>query len=194
MAPPFLAAMGHFEEAVRQVIGLKRYLWNPDKLLYSHIWDDGKQAFEREAFWGVGNGWASAGLVRVIPFLPTLMRAEREQFSTDLRNVIDGCLAHQRPDSLFHNVVDEPGTFVEANLAQMLSYSIFRGIQAAILPNEYLPVAERMRNAAHQHVDEFGLVWNVCGAPNFDRPGVATEGQAFFLLMEAAYRDLTTRT
>jgi hypothetical protein len=51
-----------------------------------------------------------------------------------------------------------------------------------------------MRAAAHQHVDEFGLVWDVCGAPNFDRPGVATEGQAFFLLMEAAYRDLTTRT
>jgi len=30
----------------------------------------------------------------------------------------------------------------------------------------------------------------VCGAPNFDRSGTATEGQAFFLLMEAARRDL----
>ncbi len=29
----------------------------------------------------------------------------------------------------------------------------------------------------------------VCGAPYFNRPGTATEGQAFFILMESAYRD-----
>jgi hypothetical protein len=29
-----------------------------------------------------------------------------------------------------------------------------------------------------------------CGSPNFDSPGTATEGQAFFLLMETAAADL----
>jgi hypothetical protein len=47
-----------------------------------------------------------------------------------------------------------------------------------------------MRNAAHKKVDPFGIVQGVCGAPNFDHPGTATEGQACFLLMEAAYNDL----
>jgi hypothetical protein len=47
-----------------------------------------------------------------------------------------------------------------------------------------------MRGVAHGKVDAYGLVQDVCGAPRFDHPGVATEGQAFFLLMEAAYRDL----
>ena len=47
-----------------------------------------------------------------------------------------------------------------------------------------------MRKAAYKKVDSFGLVQGVCGAPNFNRPGTATEGQAFFLLMEAAYNDL----
>ena len=46
-----------------------------------------------------------------------------------------------------------------------------------------------MREAAHGKVDEYGIVQGVCGAPNFDRSGSAPEGQAFFLLMEAAYRD-----
>lgn len=50
--------------------------------------------------------------------------------------------------------------------------------------------ADRMRKAAHGKVDEFGLVQGVCGSPTFDRPGTATEGQAFFLLMEAAYSTL----
>ena len=35
----------------------------------------------------------------------------------------------------------------------------------------------------------YGLVQGVCGAPHFDHPGTAAEGQSFFLLMEAAYRD-----
>jgi hypothetical protein len=37
-------------------------------------------------------------------------------------------------------------------------------------------------------VDTYGLVQGVCGAPTFDKPGVAPEGQAFFLMMEAAYQ------
>ena len=50
-----------------------------------------------------------------------------------------------------------------------------------------------MRMAVHTKVDKFGLVQGVCGAPNFDRPGTATEGQAFFLLMEAAYREMNQK-
>ncbi len=190
MAPPFLAAMGHFREAVAQVDGLKRALWHPAQRLFSHIWDEGRKTFEREAFWGVGNGWAAAGLVRVIQALPGTMDAERARLTGDLRAVMDGCLAHQRPDGLFHDVVDDPTTFVEVNLAQMLAYSIFRGVRAGLLPRAYLSSAEKMRAAAHERVDEFGFVHDVCGAPNFDRPGIATEGQAFFLLMEAAHREM----
>ena len=72
----------------------------------------------------------------------------------------------------------------------MLAYSIFRGVQRGWLDESYLSHANRMRDAAHEKVDEFGLVQGVCGAPNFDRSGTATEGQAFFLLMEAAYTDM----
>ena len=42
----------------------------------------------------------------------------------------------------------------------------------------------------HLEVDAYGLVQGVCGAPGFDHAGTAPEGQAFFLLMEAAARDL----
>jgi len=48
--------------------------------------------------------------------------------------------------------------------------------------------ADRMRRAAHEKVDNYGLVQDVCGVPTFELPGTATEGQAFFLLMEAAAR------
>lgn len=187
MAPPFLAAAGYPVEAVQQLKGLKRYLWHPEKQLFSHIWHDGNKTFTREDFWGVGNGWAAAGMMRVIAALPPSMNEERQWLVESLRQVIDGCLTYRREDGLFHNVVDQPQTFVETNLAQMLTYSIYRGLQFGILDASYQSHADVMRAAAHQQVDTYGFVQSVCGAPNFDRPGIATEGQAFFLLMEAAY-------
>lgn len=35
-------------------------------------------------------------------------------------------------------------------------------------------------------MEPYGFVHDVCGAPDFAHPGTAPEGQAFFLLMEAA--------
>jgi unsaturated rhamnogalacturonyl hydrolase len=54
----------------------------------------------------------------------------------------------------------------------------------------YLDKAEIMHKAAHAQVDHLGYVQNVCGLPNFDRLYVAPEGQAFYLLMVTAAKDL----
>jgi unsaturated rhamnogalacturonyl hydrolase len=191
MAPPFLAVAGYPQEAVKQVVGYRKILWDPAKKLFYHIWDEDKQQFERKLLWGVGNGWAAAGMSRVIKALPDSMQEEKTLIAGFVQEVLDGCLTFQRKDGLFHDILDDPATFVETNAAQMLSYSIYRGIQGGWLEPTYLQYADRMRTAVYQKVDVYGLVQGVCGAPNFNRPGTATEGQAFFLLMEAAFRDLT---
>ncbi|MFH1086768.1 MAG: glycoside hydrolase family 88 protein, partial [Chloroflexota bacterium] len=189
MAPPFLAVAGHPAEAVRQVVGFRQVLWDEGAQLFHHQWDEDLQDYSRAAFWGVGNGWAAAGMARVIAALPATMSAERAQLIGYVRAVLDGCLAHQRPDGLFHDVVDDASTFVETNLAQMLAYTIYRGVAAGWLASDYVREADAMRAAAWRLVDAAGLVRGVCGAPHFDHPGVAPEGQAFFLLMEAAAAD-----
>ena len=186
--PPFLAATGHYDDAVLQVDNLWKRLWNPEKKLLSHIWDDGRQQFKHQAFWGVGNGWAAAGITRVIAALPPARQAERDRMIALLKELLDGCLAHQRPDGLFHDMLDHPESFVETNLAQMLAFSIHTGVAGRWLPASYLAAAGRMRAAARAKVDAYGFVQGVCGAPRFDRAGVAAEGQAFFLMMEVAAR------
>lgn len=190
MAPPFLAVAGQPDEALRQIEGIRRLLWNPQARLYAHIWDEELHDFARNAFWGVGNGWAAAGITRVIHALPQSMADARARLVTYVRESLDGCLAHLRADGLFHNIVDDPNSFVETNLSQMLAYTIYRGVLAGWLPGDYLAAADRMRAAAHAQVDEFGMVHGVCGSPDFDHAGTAAEGQAFFLLMEASYHDL----
>lgn len=190
MAPPFLAVAGQPDVAVRQLVGYRERLYDAGARLYNHIWDEDLQAYARGLFWGVGNGWAAAGMARVIRALPASMAAEREQLVGFVRELLDGCLAHQRDDGLFHDILDDPETFVETNAAQMLAYTIYRGVAGGWLDEGYLVHADRMRAAAHGKVDAYGLVQGVCGAPHFNRSGTATEGQAFFLLMEAAARDL----
>lgn len=185
-APPFLAAMGFYDEALAQIDGYWKRLWNPAKKLLSHIWDDGKQQFKDKDFWGGGNGWAAAGLARVIRRLPRERRQDRERLAAMAKDIVDGCLARQRSDGLFHNVVDQPATFVEANLAQMLAFAVYEGTSGGWLPEGYLARADRMRDAARTKMDAFGYVQGVCGAPGFDRPGTSTEGQAFCIMMEAA--------
>lgn len=190
MAPPFLAVAGHYNEAIKQIEGIRSALWDSSKKLYSHIWDDEKKVFKNKDFWGVGNGWAASGITRVIRSLPPEMRAEKYKLITCVKDNIDGCLKHIREDGLFHNVLDDKDTFIETNLSQMLAYSIFSGVKDKWLEANYLEYAYKMRNAAYNKVDKYGYVRGVCGAPHFNKPGRAVEGQAFFLLMEAAYRKL----
>lgn len=190
MSPPFLAAYGWPGEALRQLQGYRKLLFDEARRLYSHIWDDGRMHFIRRDFWGGGNGWAAAGITRVIAALPDSMHLERNFLVEHLRDLLDACLAFRRADGFFHDVVDDPDSFVEVNLSQMLSYAIYRGVRRGYLDNSYLEQADFMREAVYKRVDEYGLVQGVCGAPLFNRPGTSTQGQAFFLLMEAAHRDM----
>ncbi|MDR3725405.1 MAG: glycoside hydrolase family 88 protein [Terracidiphilus sp.] len=185
-APPFLAAAGFYDEALAQIEGFKKRLWNPQKQLLAHIWDDGKRQFKDGDFWGSGNGWAAAGLARVIRSLPAERRTDRERLAAFAREIVDGCLRCQRADGLFHNVVDQPGTFVETNLAQMLGYAVYEGVAGGWLPKNYRAHADKMRAAARAKMDAYGYVQGACSAPNFDCPGTSTEAQAFCILMETA--------
>ena len=186
MLPPFLARAGHFDESVRQLDGYWQVLFNPENSLLSHQWSDETQSFPRKAAWAVGNGWAMAGMARVIDLLPQTHAEARNRMIQRVKTLLDAALPYQMPDGSFHDVLDDPSTFREVNFSQMLAYTVYRGVADGWLDAFYLPAADLARSAALSEVDAFGLVRNVCGMPFFDRPGVAPEGQAFHILMEAA--------
>ena len=160
--------------------------------LLAHQWSDAENRFIRRAAWAVGNGWAMAGMARVIDMLPE-NHPGRQRLIRRVRSLIDAALPFQMADGAFHDVLDDPSTFREVNFAQMLAYTIYRGVKGGWLDAALLAPAENARTAALAEVDAYGLVRNVCGAPRFDSPGVAPEGQAFHILMEAARAKLTQR-
>lgn len=186
MAPPFLAVMGEFDEAIKQIEGFKTALWNNNEKLFSHRWQNEKQEFINEKFWGVGNGWALAGIARVINLLPENYNNEKIKLIQGLELHLNKCLEYKRTDGLFHDILNDNNSFVETNMSQMVAYTIYTGVKSGWLKSLYIKQAEHMREAAISKIDEYGYVQGVCGAPWFNSPGVAAEGQAFFILMEAA--------
>ena len=186
MLPPFLAAAGCYEEALRQLDGYWRILLDESKNLLSHRWDDATKTYPRRDVWGVGNGWAAAGMIRVRALLPEGYEAQKQLLEQRIRILLDAAFRYQRQDGAFHDVLDDPSTFREINCGQMFAYTVYRGVAEGWLEESYLPYAEKSRAAALASVDAYGLVQDVCGLPFFDKPGVAAEGQAFFMLMETA--------
>jgi rhamnogalacturonyl hydrolase YesR len=190
MAPPFLALMGDFDESVKQIEGFRKYLMDKEKMAYYHIWDEEKNEFARKKLWGGGNGWTAAGIAKIINLLPDSRKDLKDKMTGFGKEVIDGCMKYMRPDGLYHDVIDDPGTFIETNLGQMLSFSIYTGIKAGWLNNSYRQKADFMRQAARSKVDEYGIVQGACGSPSFDKSGTSTEAQSFFLMMESAFNSL----
>jgi rhamnogalacturonyl hydrolase YesR len=188
MLHPSLAAAGYYREALYSFHAYWDALFDAEKKLISHRWDDAKKIFVRKAPWGVGNGWTVTGLARMYDLLPEEYAAEKKDIAAKAKMLIDSLLSYLRPDCLLHDVIDDPSTFVETNGPQMLAYAIYRGLISKWLDVSYLTYAEKIRDAVTSKIDNLGIVRGVCGAPSFDHYGVAPEGQAFCIMLDGAVK------
>lgn len=188
MAPPFLAVMGEAEEAVAQIEGYMDYLRDAETGLLYHIYDAGTDRFVRKVRWATGNGWALLGIARVAEAaFEKGMKKQAEKLVQSGREILDGMLRYQLPDGRFHDILDEPDSFVEGTAAMMMATYIYRGMAGGWLPAEYTEYAERVRVTMEDYVDELGLIREVCGCPHFLEVGTSAESMAAYLMMHGWY-------
>jgi rhamnogalacturonyl hydrolase YesR len=188
MAPPFLAVMGEVEEAVAQIEGYMDYLKDVETGLLYHIYDAGTDRFVRKVRWATGNGWALLGIARVAETaFEKGMKKQAEKLVVSGREILDGMLRYQLPDGRFHDILDEPDSFVEGTGAMMMATYIYRGMVGGWLPAEYTEYAERVRVTMEDYVDEIGLIREVCGCPHFLEVGTSAESMAAYLMMHGWY-------
>lgn len=190
MVAPFLAQMGDYDEAMHQIEGIRALLWNKEQKLFHHIRTQETMEFQDPSFWGGGNGWCAAAMAQVINILPGEQNTDKQKLIQYCTELLDGCIANQLPSGLFYDKITEPN-FEESTLSAMLAYTIYTAIKSGWLDPSYKIPADKMRRAVYANVDEYGLVQNASAAPLFNAPGTSPEGQAFFLMMEGAFRKLT---
>lgn len=185
MCIPFLALIGEQDEAVKQVRAMRELLRDEKTKLFYHVWDDEKQYYASDEFWGVGNGWALMGMAKTVRFLSP-DREERKEIISYIKELLDAMLSFQDECGLFHNHLNEPDTFLDTNCTQMVAYVIYSGAKEGWLSKEYVPIADQIKQVVEGKVDHLGFVQGVCGSPTFRQQGTAVEGQACFILMEVA--------
>ncbi|SFU01929.1 unsaturated rhamnogalacturonyl hydrolase [Geodermatophilus amargosae] len=185
VVPP-LAAAGHGDAALAQLDGHRSRLRRPDGLWRAR-WDEdaGRPADDRA--WGTGNGWVAAGLARTVGRLPA---ASGAALAAELRALLDGCLAHRRPDGTLGDVLDDDASRADPAAAATLSYAALTGAGEGWLPAPYGAVGRALLVPAVASLDGLGRVSGAPAAPRFDRPGHSPEAQALLLLADAAARPL----
>ena len=183
MAPPFLAVMGDLEDAAQQIRGLSKYLRDPETGLMFHIYDAGTGKFVRKKRWATGNGWTLMGIRRVVE---EACKAGREDLVKELQSLgnslLSALLPYQTEDGRFHDILDEPDSFIDGTSAVMTAAFIYRSVLTGDLSSDYLEAADRAFDAVAGSMDEFGLLHEVCGCPDFLRQGTSCEAQAAFIM------------
>ena len=186
MLPPFLAVMGEFNEARKQLDGYLNCLTDAKTGLLFHIYDAGTSRFVRKKLWATGNGWALLGIARMISLsnCANLGKVSEKYIKTGTA-LLDSMLAYQRDSGMFCDILDEPDSFEDGTSAMMSAAFIYRGIYEKWLDCKYREKADLVYASMQNKVDDYGIIRGVCGCPHFNSPGTSAEAQASYIMMEA---------
>lgn len=220
MVPPFLSYYGVVKENISMVLEgynqiklYRQYLYDEDAGgLWKHVLFGSD--FQDEGHWSTGNGWAAAGMLRVLGTI------KNSQYANSLSNEIgdltgwineihNAMYDHLRDDGMFTNYADDDSSFVDAASAALLAATVYRH---ALLTQNYhhLPNAETVRRALWStsdssspdasvssdslegmvHFDSNGWLTPVVNPNSFTVEGSQSpEAQAFSIQMYAAWKD-----
>ena len=172
---PFLVWLGEsvdrqdfVDEAIDQLVIHHKMLFDPETKLYFQARREGKLS----ARWGRGVGWAVYALAEMTYDLRN--HARFEEVASIYRDLIDGCLAAQDENGLFHQVINDHSTYAESSSTGLILYGFGRAIKNRIVPREkvYEPFLRGIRGLS-RFVGLDGTVSDCCCGCLY--PGDGTE-------------------
>jgi len=166
------------------------YLYDTAEHLYfrdgSYL--DKKEKNGQKVFWSRGNGWVTAGLVRVLENMPANY-PDRPKFIQLYKDMMARIIGLQQADGSWHASLLDPDSYPikETSGTGFYTYSILWGINHKLLDKKtYWPVAAKAWKALLDAVHEDGKLGNVQpigGAPDkVDVNSTDTYGVGAFLL------------
>lgn len=145
------------EEASYQFLLHTQYLMDRQTGLWFHGWNfEGRHNFAN-ARWARGNSW----LTIVIPdFLEMMNWPEQHATRRFLLQVLEsqvkalrGC---QHPSGLWHTLLDDPDSYLEASATAGFAYGIIKAVRKRYLSAEYLPTGLNALRGVMANIDEDG--------------------------------------
>lgn len=158
----------YIDDAARQFLGFKKYLFIPEWKVMSHVYDF-KRQLATGVPWGRGNGWVIFSLAELLAVLPQ-DHAQRPAVLEMFRELCQGYLALQDEAGMWHQVLNCHDSYPETSCTSMFTYAFARGIQYGWLaePDAYIKAVFKAWQALNQtSIDQGGNVHGVCRGSEF---------------------------
>ena len=156
-------------EAVNQIIIHANKLFDVDKNLFNHGWDEDGSATWADpithcspCFWARGNGWGMMAIIEVLDYIPVSHPQKNDLiniFQKQIAKIID----YQDSDTgLWFTVVDQgsrEGNYLETSASAIYVYCIKKGIVKNYLSTNYQEIVDKGNEGLNNRIfiDENGL-------------------------------------
>ena len=160
----------YVEEAKRQFLVHIKYLFDRKTGLWFHGWNfNGRHNFA-DALWARGNCWVTIAIPEIIEILDLPEGDALRTFLIDTLAAQVKTLAETQDESgLWHTLLDEPDSYLEASATAGFAYGILKAVRKGYLPRDYEAVGVRAVKAVLANIDEDGELQQVSfGTPVFD--------------------------
>ncbi|MDQ1913482.1 glycoside hydrolase family 88 protein [Paenibacillus sp. GD4] len=170
MSVPFLCRYAeltgdsrYIDEAARQLLLYKKYLFIPERSIMAHVFDVSK-GLASKATWGRGNGWVFFSLAVLLGVLPET----HERYDPVLafyRELAEGYRKLQGRHGLWHQVLIDHESYEEASCTSMFIYGFALGVRHGWL-EEQEPYVEAVlagwQGLCERAIDKRGNLYGVC--------------------------------
>jgi rhamnogalacturonyl hydrolase YesR len=166
------------------------YLYDKEEHLFfrDSTFFDKRGANGEKVFWGRGNGWVMAGLVRVLQYLP-MNHPDRARFEQMFKDMAAKILSCQQPDGLWRASLLDPASYPlkETSGSGFYTYALAWAVNQGLLDRAACqPAIEKAWGALNDCVDANGKLTHVqpvgSDPKNFEETSSAVYGVGAYLL------------
>jgi unsaturated rhamnogalacturonyl hydrolase len=160
----------YVEEARRQFMLHVKYLVDRNSGLWFHGWTFKGRHHFANALWARGNCWVTMAIPEFIELLDLPPGdALREFLLETLRQQIRALQRLQDASGLWHTLLDDPDSYLEASATAGFGYGILKSVRKGYIGAEYRDMGVRAANAVLANIDSQGELKRVSfGTPVFD--------------------------
>lgn len=179
MAQPFymmyetkLGKKENYMDIIGQFKNVRQYLFDENKGLYYHAYDEAKEQFWADKvtgkspnFWLRSMGWYLMALVDVMSEMDEAIFEQYKVLEDLLREAVTGILRYQDPENkLFYQVIDRADVkenYLETSGSAMVGYAILKGCRmGALLKDKYQAQGEAIVDSlsALMLIEEAGII------------------------------------
>ncbi len=197
--------MEHYDDIMTQFRNVRKYLFNEEKGLYYHGFDEARiQPWaDRETgcsanFWSRACGWWLIALVDTVEVMNPQIYDQYRELQDMFRETVKGILPYRDKETgLIYQVIDRedlPGNYTEASGSVMTAAAVMKGCRMGILnPEKYLPVGRSMFESVcekklREDTDGIVKLQDICHVAGLG-PGEKRNGSVEYYLSEPISAD-----